>query len=160
MQRLADCPDLQDTLRTDRDHIPFFIEEILRLESPVKANFRMVRRSVDVGDTRLKAGSTIMIMPGAANRDPRRFDDPVSMRVDRDNVREHIAFGRGNHACPGGPLARAEVRISVERLLDRLDDIRLDERVHGAAGDRKFTYDPSFMLRGLKVLHIQYKTKY
>ena len=49
---------------------------------------------------------------------------------------------------------------SVERLLDRLDDIRLDQRVHGIPGDRKFTYDPSFMLRGVKVLDIQYKTKY
>jgi cytochrome P450 len=160
MQRLADRPDLQQALRADPARIPVFIEEILRLESPVKANFRMVRRSVEIGDTPLRAGSTIMIMPGAANRDPRRFDDPVALRMDRANGREHIAFGRGNHACPGGPLARAEVRISLERLLDRLDDIRLNEASHGAPGDRRFTYDPSFMLRGLKTLHIEYKLKY
>ena len=66
-----------------------------------------------------------MLLNGAANRDPRRFECPHEFRVDRPNAQAHIAFGRGAHSCPGGPLARAEGRVSLERILDRMRDIRL-----------------------------------
>ena len=62
-----------------------------------------------------------MVLNGAANRDPGHFEDPAEFRVDRDNAREHLAFGRGVHSCPGGSLARMETRVSIERLLDRTD---------------------------------------
>jgi Cytochrome P450 len=68
------------------------------------------------------------------NRDPRRFDNPHAFRIDRPNVREHIAFGRGVHACPRSPLARAEGRITLERVLDRMADIRISEARHGRPG--------------------------
>ena len=73
-------------------------------------------------------------MNGAANRDPRRFEDPNDFHLDRPNVGEHLAFGRGIHACPGAPLARAEARIALERLLDRLGDIRINEERARARG--------------------------
>ena len=97
-----------------------------------------------------------MLLNGAANRDPRRFESPAEFRLDRPNVKEHIAFGRGHHSCPGGPLARAEARVSLERILDRMHDIRLSEEHHGAAGERRFGYAPTWILRGLTDLHIEF----
>ncbi len=153
---LAEYPDLQDLLRADRDQVPAFIEETLRLETPVKALFRLARRSHELGDLHIDAGTTLMVMPGAANRDGRRFENPDELRIDRPNLREHVAFGRGIHACPGGSLARAEARVSLNRLLDRLGDITISETHHGAAGNRHFEYVPSFLLRGLQELHLEY----
>ena len=64
---------------------------------------------------------------------------------------------RGAHSCPGGPLARAEGRISLERILDRAHDIRLSEEHHGPPGARHFTYEPTWVLRGLSSLHIEFE---
>ena len=75
-----------------------------------------------------------MLCLGAANRDPRKFDDPDEFQLDRKNVREHIAFGRGIHTCAGAPLARVEGRVTINRLLDRMSDIRISEAEHGPAG--------------------------
>jgi cytochrome P450 len=72
-------------------------------------------------------------LPGAVNRDHGRFECPAEFRLDRPNVREHIAFGRGVHSCPGGPLARGEACVSLERLLDGMADIRISEAEHGPA---------------------------
>ena len=93
-----------------------------------------------------------MMLPGASNRDPRKFENPHEFQHDRRNVREHVAFGRGAHSCPGAPLARSEARISFNRFLDRMADIRIDESVHGPAEDRSYTYDPTFIMRGLSEL--------
>jgi cytochrome P450 len=97
-----------------------------------------------------------MLLNGAANRDPRRFDCPHDFRIDRPNSQSHIAFGRGVHSCPGGPLARAEGRVSLERILDRTRDIRLAEEHHGPADAHRFDYEPTWVLRGLTKLHIEY----
>ncbi|HEV3351545.1 MAG TPA: cytochrome P450 [Acidimicrobiales bacterium] len=157
MKYLAEEPSLQDELRDHRDRIPNFIEEALRIESPVKADFRLARRAATVGEVGVDAGTPVMLLNGAANRDPRRFECPAEFRADRPNAIEHIAFGRGAHSCPGGPLARAEGRISVERILDRTRNIRLSEEHHGPPGDRRFTYEPTWVLRGLTALHIEFE---
>jgi cytochrome P450 len=122
----------------------------------VKGDFRLARVATQVGGVDIPAGTTVMVLNGAANRDPRRFDDPAAFEVDRRNSREHLTFGRGIHACPGGPLARSEARVSLERLLDRMGDIRISEAEHGPADDRRFTYDPTFILRGLTRLHLEF----
>ena len=106
MRVIAENPDIQALLRDDRSRIPTFVEETLRTESPVKCHFRMARTSTSIGDTEVPAGTTVMLLPGASNRDARKFDEPNEFRIDRPNVREHVAFGRGNHSCPGAPLAR------------------------------------------------------
>ena len=106
MRVIAENPDIQALLRDDRSRIPTFVEETLRTESPVKCHFRMARTSTSIGDTEVPAGTTVMLLPGASNRDARKFDGPNEFRIDRPNVREHVAFGRGNHSCPGAPLAR------------------------------------------------------
>ncbi|MBX7434986.1 cytochrome P450 [Mycobacterium sp. Y57] len=156
MQILGDRPDIQQQLREDRSRIPVFIEECLRMESPVKTVFRMTRKSTTVGDLDSPAGTTVMVSPGAANRDPRRFENPHEFSLERKNVREHIAFSRGIHSCPGAPLARVEGRVSIERILDRMADIRIDEDKHGPVGHRNYTYEPTFILRGLTELNITF----
>jgi cytochrome P450 len=153
---IAERPDLQQLLRDRRELIGDFVEETLRIESPVKGDFRLARRATTVGGVDIPAGATIMVLNGAANRDPRHFPEPAALRVDRGNAREQLAFGRGVHSCPGGPLARMEGRVSVERLLDRLGDIRIAESHHGPADDRRYQYVPTYILRGLTRLHLEF----
>ncbi|GAA3204142.1 cytochrome P450 [Actinocorallia longicatena] len=153
---LAENPELQQKLRDQRELIPTFIEETLRLESPVKADFRLARRTTTVGGVEVPVGSSVMVLLGAANRDPGRFECPAEFRLERPNVREHIAFGRGAHSCPGAPLARVEARVSLERMLDRMGDIRISETEHGPADARRWTYEPTFILRGHNILHLEY----
>lgn len=153
---IAERPDIQALLREDRSRIPAFLEESLRTESPVKAHFRMARTTTTVGDTTVPAGTTVMLLPGASNRDPRKFPDPDQFRVDRANVREHVAFGRGAHSCPGSPLARAEGRVSLNRILDRMADIAICEEQHGPPEARRYSYEPTFIMRGLSELHLEF----
>ena len=132
------------------------MEETLRLEAPVKGDFRLARRQATVGGVDIPAGVTLMVLNGAANRDPRRFEDPADLRVERGNAREHLAFGRGVHSCPGGSLARLEARVSIERLLDRTAEIRISEAEHGPPGARRYQYVPTYILRGLTRLHLEF----
>ena len=97
-----------------------------------------------------------MLLNGAANRDPRRFELPHEFRIDRPNAAAHVAFGRGAHSCPGGPLARSEGRVSLERILDRTLNIRLSEEHHGPPDDRRFHYEPTWILRGITRLHLEF----
>jgi cytochrome P450 family 150 subfamily A5 len=96
----------------------------------------------------------VMLVNAALNRDPRRFPDPDRFDIERPNARSHVAFGRGPHACPGAPLARAEAVVSLNRLFDRTSEIWIDEDKHGPAGSRRYRYLPTFILRGLTRLHI------
>lgn len=153
---IGDRPDIQQTLRADRSRIPNFIEEALRIDSPVKGDFRLSRVPVTVAENEIGAGTTVMVLNGAANRDPRRFEDPDTFDPARKNARQHLAFGRGIHSCPGAPLARAETRVAIERLLDRTSDIRISEAKHGPAGDRRYRYIPTYILRGLIELHLEF----
>jgi cytochrome P450 len=153
---LGDRPDIQAALRKDRSRIPIFVEEALRMDAPVKSQFRLAKKHTEVGDTEVPAGTILMVCPGAVNRDPVRFENPHEFSLDRKNVREHIAFGRGVHSCPGGPLARVEGRVSMERILDRMADITIDEEKHGPAGARSYNYEPTFILRGLTEINIEF----
>ncbi|MBO0880791.1 MAG: cytochrome P450 [Mycobacterium sp.] len=156
LQIIGERPDIQEKLRNDRSLIPNFIEETLRIESPVKGDFRLSRVPTAVGGVDVPAGTTVMVLQGAANRDPRRFDDPSAFDPARKNARQHLAFGRGIHSCPGAPLARAETRVAIERLLDRTADINISARAHGPANDRRYHYVPTYILRGLTELHLEF----
>jgi len=156
LQLIGERPELQQELRDHRDRIPNFIEECLRFESPVKGDFRLSRVPTTVGGVDMPAGTTVMVLNGAANRDPRHFDDADEFRVDRRNAREHVSFGHGIHTCPGAPLARSETRVSLERLLDRMADIRISEAEHGPPDARRYKYVPTFILRGLTNLHLEF----
>ncbi|MER6813423.1 cytochrome P450 [Spirillospora sp. NPDC000708] len=156
LKQIAEDPALQRTLRSERDRISNFVEETLRVESPIKGDFRLARVPTTVGGVDVPAGTILMLVNAAANRDPRHFDDPAAFDPARKNARRHIAFGRGAHTCPGAPLARAEARVGIERLLDRTGDIRISERWHGPAGDRRFRYVPTHILRGLTHLTLEF----
>jgi cytochrome P450 len=156
LQLIGERPELQQLLREQRNLIPDLVEETLRLEAPVKGDFRLARREATVAGVQIPAGTTLMVLNGAANRDPRRFDDPSEFRVDRGNAREHLAFGRGVHSCPGGPLARMETRVSIERLLNRTTDIKISEAEHGPVDARRYQYMPTYILRGLTQLHLEF----
>jgi cytochrome P450 len=153
---MAENPELQAELRANPELIPNFVEETLRLESPVKGDFRLARCPVQVGDVTIPEGDTVMLVNAAINRDPRRFERPSEFDVHRDNARQHVSFGRGIHTCPGAPLARAEARIGFRRLLERTSNIRISEQHHGPAGSRDFRYVPTFILRGLTHLFIEF----
>jgi cytochrome P450 len=156
MRIIGESPEFEKALREDRGKIGAFLEETLRMESPVKSHFRMARTTTTVGDVKVPAGTTVMVLPGACNRDERKFADPNTFSPDRPNVREQIAFIRGVHSCPGAPLARAEGRISLNTILDRMSDITVSEEHHGPADERRYAYEPTFIMRGLSELHIKF----
>ena len=119
-------PDQFEQVRADHSLIPQMIEEVLRLESPVQWNPRMVMtEGVTVGEVAIPIGSRVMLGWGAANRDPQRFG-PEADRFDifRKGP-QHAAFGHAYHFCLGAPLARLEARIACEQLFSRLSDIEL-----------------------------------
>ncbi|MFD1814618.1 cytochrome P450 [Rhodococcus gannanensis] len=153
---LGDRPEYQSILREDRGLIRAFVEESLRFDSPTKVDFRLARTSTRIGDLDVPAGTVVMLGLAAANRDPRKFEDPNEFRLDRRNAHDHVAFGRGLHTCAGAPLARMEGHVTLNRLLDRMSDIGISESVHGPAGNRRYTYEPTFLLRGLVELHIEF----
>ncbi|MBK5289262.1 MAG: cytochrome P450 [Acidimicrobiia bacterium] len=156
LQVIGERPDLQRLLRTRRELIPNFIEEMLRLESPIQGEFRLSRTTTTLGGVDLPAGTTLMVVNGGANRDPERFENPDELQVERPNARQHLAFGHGIHTCAGAPLARSEARVSIERLLDRTTDIRISEAEHGPPDDRRYDYMPIFLLHGLTHLYLEF----
>jgi cytochrome P450 len=152
MHVLADQPALADELRSDPSGIPNFVEECLRLEGPIKSTFRLALADTRIGDVAVPAGTVVMGSIGAANRDPRVFDDPDRFDAKRPNARRNIAFGIGEHFCPGASLARAEARISFQRLLARLDDFRLVD-------PEALSYAKTFIIRGLDGLPLRFRRR-
>ena len=155
-QVIGDRPDLQKRLREDRSLIPNFVEECLRIEGPVKGDFRLAKKPTQVAGVDIPAGAFLFIANSAANRDPRKFENPGEFQLNRENARLNVAFGRGRHACPGAPLARAEAVVSLNRMFDRTSDIRISEKVHGPADARRYSYLPTFILRGHTHLALEF----
>jgi cytochrome P450 len=156
IRTLADHPELQQRLRADQSLVAPFIEEMLRTEPPLKGSFKLAKVATNVGGVDLPPGTTVFVMTDAASRDPRQFDDPGEFRLDRPNGRHHLAFGNGIHSCAGAPLARAETHATLVRFLARMSDIRISEAHHGPIDARRYEYDPTYMLRGLRELHIEF----
>jgi len=155
MRFLVEDPELQGQLREDRDLLPAFIEEVLRLEGSTKVTFRLARKKTQIGGKEIPAGKRLVIALAAANRDPRRWPDPQEFKLNRERIKEHLAFGRGAHTCIGAPLARAEVRIMLDRLFEHTADIRLSEEMHGPPGNRRLDYEASFIIRGLVKMFVE-----
>ena len=107
---LATQPHLQQELRGNPARIPDFVEEILRYDGSVKSAGRLCQKTTTLGGVEIKAGTTILLSHMAANRDPKRFENPGEFILDRPKNREHLAFGRGAHTCIGAPLARRRDR--------------------------------------------------
>ena len=156
MRFLCERQDLQQQLREDRSLIPAFLEEVMRLEGSTKATFRLSKRRTKIGDVEIPAGQRVVIALPAANRDPRRWDDPAEFRMGRPRIKEHLGFGRGAHTCVGAPLARVEVAVIFDRFLEHTKAIRLSEAHHGPAGARRIEYEASFIIRGLAELFVEF----
>lgn len=155
-QIVGDRPDIQKRLREDRSLIPNFVEECLRIEGPVKGDFRLTKKPTSIAGVDMPAGAFLYIANSAANRDASKFENPGEFQLDRKNARHHVAFGAGRHACPGAPLARAEAVVSLNRMFDRTSDIRVSEKVHGPRDARRYSYLPTFILRGLTHINLEF----
>lgn len=152
MRVLCEQPTVAEQLRSDPTAIPNFVEECLRLESPIKGSFRLALRDTTLAGVHIPAGAVTMAVIGAANRDPRVFENPDRFDVRRSNARRNVAFGHGDHFCIGASLARAEARISFTRLLARLDDVALID-------PDALSYVESFIIRGLNDLPLRFRRR-
>jgi cytochrome P450 family 144 len=123
---LAERADLQDQLRADPSLVPAFVEEACRFDPPFRGHYRTVTRDVELDGKSVPAGSHLILMWPAANRDPAVYDHPNEVRLDRPNPRQHLGFGWGIHLCVGAPLARVEAKVAIETLLDRTRAFRID----------------------------------
>jgi cytochrome P450 family 144 len=115
---LATRPAIQLQVRENPDLLGVFLEEVLRYEPPFRGHYRHVLSDTTLCGVDLSAGSRLLLLWGAANRDPSHFDDPNSFRLDRPDGKGHISFGKGAHFCVGAALARLEARIVIGRLLE------------------------------------------
>lgn len=156
VKTLGENPELQERVRSNRDLVPNFVEETLRLDGPTKAVFRLARRHAKVGDIEVPPGGMVMLVQAAMNRDPRKFANPNVFDVERKNARENVSFGFGIHACLGAPLARVEAKLAINKLLDRIRDIRIDESVHGPSDDRRYDYEPNYTQRSLRSINVTF----
>lgn len=150
MWLLATHPDQQELLRDQPDLMGNFIEEVLRYDAPVQGLWRTTTCPVEVGGIEIPEGSSVMMRFGAANRDPRVYDEPDRFDITRANARNHVAFGFGNHFCVGAALARQEMLSSFTILIERLDEIRLREPLSTPV------HEPSIFLRPMKQLPITF----
>ncbi len=155
LQIIGDRPDLQARLRADPALVAPCIEEVLRLETPLKGSFKLARVRTTLGGVELAPGTTVFVMNDAANRDPRHFEAPEEFRLDRPDGRQHLGFGHGIHTCAGSPLARAEAHATLTRFLARTSDIRVSAVHHGPSGARRYTYDSTHLMRGVTELHLE-----
>jgi cytochrome P450 family 144 len=116
---LATRPDIQQQVRENPELLGAFIDETLRYEPPFRGHYRHVAVDTALGGTELRAGSRLLLLWGAANRDPAHFDAPDEFRLDRAAGKGHITFGKGAHFCVGAALARLEATVVLRRLLER-----------------------------------------
>src|SRR5512134_379646 len=122
---LLSNPEQLDAVRRDRSLIPQAIEEAVRWEAPLLVITRLATRDTQLAGVPIPAGSTVMPLLGAANRDETRYPDPDRFDIFRERE-QHISWGDGVHLCLGMHLARLEMRVALERMLDRLPGLRLD----------------------------------
>ena len=121
---LAAHPAVQQQLREQPSSLPTAIDEILRIHGPMISNRRITTKPVEIGGRRLRAGERVTLIWASANRDEAVFGDPDEFRLDREPS-ENLLYGAGVHVCPGAPLARLELRVVMEELLERTDHIEL-----------------------------------
>jgi len=146
---LAENPDQWQMLKRDPSRVERIVEETLRLSTPTQGMWRIVTADTDLGGHHLKKGTRIIVAFVSANRDERLYAEPDSFDPDRDNLRDHLAFGKGIHFCLGANLSRLEGKVALEELSRRIDSISLPD-------SNRFEYFPSFMLRGLTRLDLDF----
>lgn len=142
---LATFPHIQRQLRAQPELLDIFLEEVLRYEPPFRGHYRHVVADTELHGFKLPAGSRLILLWGAANRDSSHFDDPAEFRLDRPTAKNHITFGRGAHFCIGAALARLEARIVIGHLLQHSTNIIATDTGR---------WLPSLLVRRLESLHL------
>jgi cytochrome P450 len=144
---LASNPEEWEKLRADPSRAPAVIEEALRLSTPTQGMFRIATREHDLAGVHIPEGARLIIVFASANRDESLYPDPDAFEPGRENLREHLAFGKGIHFCLGAALSRLEGRVTLEEFARRIGRFEL-------ADTNEYTYFPSFLLRGLTRLDV------
>lgn len=153
---LATRPDIAATLKEvveDDRRLTRFVEELLRLEPPVRALSRMTTKAVEVGGVTLPEGAHLLLVYGSGNDDETVFPDPRKFDMDRPNIGRHVAFGGGPHRCVGLALARMEVKVMAREIVRRMDDIQL------AIPLAEVAYVPTVAVRSIESLPITFKRR-
>lgn len=150
VRRLAEDPELAGRLRADESLVEPFVEEMVRLEAPVQGLYRRAVEDCQVGGVAIPAGASMWLAYASGNHDESVFACPEAVELGRSYPQPHLAFGFGEHFCLGAALARAEARIGMSVLLDRLRDLSLDPA-------NRFEFESSYVLHGLKELWINYR---
>jgi cytochrome P450 len=146
---LATDPELRRRVAADRSLVENFVEEVLRLEAPANGLFRVATADTRVGDVAVTAGQSVWLVYAAANRDPAVFDSPAELDETRLNATDHLAFGHGEHFCLGARLARLEANVATNAILDHLPGLAI-------APEHESVWEDSFILRGLRHLHVTF----
>lgn len=149
IEMLATCEGLRESLRADPDRIRGFVEEALRLESPIQIAVRRALRDVELGGRQLEQGDQVVVLVGSVNRDPDHFAEPDEMQVGREG--RHLAFGQGVHYCVGAVLARLEAEVVVDRVVREFTRLEIV--------DPRPRRRPSFTGRGYVSLHVEYERR-
>lgn len=154
MKLLIENKDIWHKLKSDPDkYMKTFVEEVVRLESPVQSLMRFAHQETELAGVTIPAGSVINVRYAAANRDERAFECPAKLDLERPKAGAHMGFGSGVHHCLGAPLARRELIWGFTAVVDRFEDMWFQENKND------FSYHPHFLLRSLKALHIEFEPK-
>ncbi len=157
MRLLVEHPDQMAALRQDiaagsNRLLRNLTEEVLRHQSPTQGMWRIAKADTELGGVAIPKGALLNVRYVSANRDGDKFAEPDRFDLNRKNATAHLGFGHGAHFCPGAALARKEIELAFRCLLTRLSDIRF------TPGKNDFAHHPSFSLRGLKALYLDFKT--
>lgn len=139
---LAQDPALAERLRAEPEQLKEFVEESLRVESPVQGLFRMTTREATLAGVTIPEGARVLVHYGAANRDEGLFPDAEVVDLERRSGNKHVAFGFGMHTCLGNMVARLEGRVAIDEWLSATKAFELAVPVDEVA------YQPSFANRG------------
>ncbi|RZV45527.1 MAG: cytochrome P450, partial [Sphingomonadaceae bacterium] len=126
------------------------VEEALRYETPTAGMWRLVTQDTELGGHAIPKGAMVQLRYAAANRDPKKFENPDKFDVERKNARAHLAFGKGPHMCVGNMLSRKEMLVAFDELLERLDNFEITD-------ESGIAILPNILLRGVTKLPITYE---
>jgi cytochrome P450 len=149
---LATDPELRRRVAGDRSLVENLVEEVLRAEPPAVGLFRVATTDTRVGEVTVEAGQSVWLVFAAANRDPAVFDCPAQLDETRHNATAHLAFGHGEHFCLGARLARLEANVATNAILDHLPGLAI-------APEHESVWEDSFILRGLRHLHVTFESR-
>jgi len=149
---LSKQPEVLQKLKSDPEkYLKTFVEEVVRLESPVQGNYRFVTQDTELSGVKLSKGSTIIVRYGAANRDESQFEGADKLDLDRPRAAAHLGFGMGNHFCLGATLARLELYCGFKLLTEKVKSISL------APDQGEIEYHPHYLFRAMKSLKINFE---